>query len=157
MVSVTVSFPFRGAFHLSLTVLVHYRSERMFRLGTLDVLDSHRVSCPVILGYRIVRFQISDTRLSLSMVNFSKLFSYLQSMTRFQPHNTTRHQISDTRFRYLDLTSDVRNLTSGSLAFSLFARRYWGNHYYFLFLSLLRCFSSGGCLCYPILPYGIFR
>lgn len=33
-----------------------------------------------------------------------------------------------------------------SLGFSLFARHYSGNHCYFLFLSLLRCFSSGGWL-----------
>ena len=33
-----------------------------------------------------------------------------------------------------------------SLGSSLFARHYSGNHYYFLFLSLLRCFSSGGWL-----------
>src|SRR5438270_2651672 len=32
-VSGTVSLPFRGAFHLSLTVLVHYRSPRVFSLG----------------------------------------------------------------------------------------------------------------------------
>ena len=32
-VSGTVSLPFRGAFHLSLTVLVHYRSLGVFRLG----------------------------------------------------------------------------------------------------------------------------
>lgn len=36
-----------------------------------------------------------------------------------------------------------------SLGFSLFARHYSGNHCYFLFLSLLRCFSSGGWL-----PFG---
>ena len=34
----------------------------------------------------------------------------------------------------------------GSLGFSLFARHYSGNHYYFLFLLLLRCFSSEGWL-----------
>ncbi len=33
MVSGTISLPFRGAFHLSLTVLVHYRSSRVFSLG----------------------------------------------------------------------------------------------------------------------------
>ena len=33
MVSGSVSFPSRGAFHLSLTVLVHYRSSRVFSLG----------------------------------------------------------------------------------------------------------------------------
>ena len=32
------------------------------------------------------------------------------------------------------------------LGSSRFARHYSGNHYYFLFLSLLRCFSSGGWL-----------
>ena len=29
---------------------------------------------------------------------------------------------------------------------SLFARRYWGNRFFFLFLWVLRCFSSPGCL-----------
>ena len=33
MVSGTISLPFRGAFHLSLTVLVRYRSPRVFSLG----------------------------------------------------------------------------------------------------------------------------
>src|SRR5213080_381750 len=33
VVSGTVSLPFRGSFHLSLTVLVHYRSPRVFSLG----------------------------------------------------------------------------------------------------------------------------
>src|SRR5947209_10420475 len=33
MISGSLSFPFRGAFHLSLTVLVHYRSLNVFSLG----------------------------------------------------------------------------------------------------------------------------
>src|SRR5919206_5096181 len=33
VVSGTLSLPLRGAFHLSLTVLVHYRSPRVFSLG----------------------------------------------------------------------------------------------------------------------------
>jgi hypothetical protein len=37
------------------------------------------------------------------------------------------------------------------LGCSLFARRYWGNHFCFLFLRLLRCFSSPGWLA---LTYG---
>jgi hypothetical protein len=32
------------------------------------------------------------------------------------------------------------------LGFSLFARRYWGNRGFFLFLRVLRCFSSPACL-----------
>ena len=39
------------------------------------------------------------------------------------------------------------------LGSSLFARHYLGNHYYFLFLLLLRCFSSEGWL--P--PFGVTR
>ena len=35
-----------------------------------------------------------------------------------------------------------RRLHAGGLGSSLFARRYWGNHSYFLFLRVLRCFSS---------------
>ena len=34
------------------------------------------------------------------------------------------------------------------LGFFPFARRYLGNHYYFLFLRLLRCFSSAGWLSF---------
>src|SRR3972149_7954351 len=33
MVSGSISLPSRGSFHLSLTVLVHYRSSRVFSLG----------------------------------------------------------------------------------------------------------------------------
>ena len=33
MVSGSISLPFRGTFHLSLTILVHYRSPRVFSLG----------------------------------------------------------------------------------------------------------------------------
>ncbi len=36
------------------------------------------------------------------------------------------------------------------LSFSLFAHHYLGNHIRFLFLALLRCFSSGRSLLYPI-------
>jgi hypothetical protein len=36
------------------------------------------------------------------------------------------------------------------LGSSPFARRYLGNHFCFLFLGLLRCFSSPGALLYPM-------
>jgi hypothetical protein len=37
------------------------------------------------------------------------------------------------------------------LGSSRFARRYWGNRFFFLFLRVLRCFSSPGL---PSIPYG---
>ena len=47
-----------------------------------------------------------------------------------------------------DVSSDIavllprRRLNAGGLGSSPFARHYWGNHCYFLFLRVLRCFSS---------------
>ena len=41
-------------------------------------------------------------------------------------------------------TSPTGFLVGFGLDFSLFARCYWGNPVWFLFLPLLRCFSSGG-------------
>src|SRR5262245_37054975 len=42
-----------------------------------------------------------------------------------------------------------------SLGSFLFARHYSGNHYYFLFLSLLRCFSSGGWLSFEYHAFSV--
>src|SRR5205807_7688921 len=46
-VSVSISLPSRGAFHLSLTVLVHYRSREVFSLGQwsaqIPTLETFRV------------------------------------------------------------------------------------------------------------------
>ena len=36
------------------------------------------------------------------------------------------------------------------LGYFPFARRYWGNRFFFLFLQVLRCFSSLRCLCKPM-------
>ena len=40
--------------------------------------------------------------------------------------------------------------THSGLASSHFARRYFGNRFFFLFLRLLRCFSSPGSPCMPM-------
>ena len=71
-----------------------------------------------------VPLSISDTGLSPSMAWFSNLLSYLimdHVMTVLQPHTSRRVY---------------------GLGWFPFARRYLGNHYCFLFLGLLRCFSS---------------
>jgi hypothetical protein len=41
--------PNRGSFHLSLTVLVHYRSPRVFSLGRWTSLLPTGLACPVVL------------------------------------------------------------------------------------------------------------
>ena len=49
MVSGSISFPSRGAFHLSLTVLVHYRSPGYLALGSGLPSFPPGSSCPVVL------------------------------------------------------------------------------------------------------------
>ena len=55
---------------------------------------------------------------------------------------------------YCSPTTPVSRNTTG-LGSSLFARHYLGNHYYFLFLRVLRCFSSPGWL--PLYGYYVFN
>ena len=43
-ISCSISLPFRGSFHLSLTVLVHYRSLTVFSLGNMVFPDSYGIS-----------------------------------------------------------------------------------------------------------------
>jgi hypothetical protein len=61
--------------------------------------------------------------------------------------------LSDSTFQkiLLDVTHRMwsynpHGARSTSLGSSLFARHYWGNHYYFLFHRVLRCISSPGWL-----------
>ena len=50
----------------------------------------------------------------------------------------------------IDYTVRTPSCKHNGLGSSAFARRYWRNHFCFLFLRLLRCFSSPGSLCIPI-------
>ena len=65
----------------------------------------------------------SNTGLSPSVVSLSRLFFSQEfcNAVVLQPH-------------------PCRNMNG--LGSSPFARHYWGNHCYFLFLQVLRCFSS---------------
>src|SRR5467141_4038916 len=56
-VSVSISLPSRGAFHLSLTVLVHYRSREVFSLGQWSA------RFPTLETFRVV-LEDSDRRAS---------------------------------------------------------------------------------------------
>jgi hypothetical protein len=58
--------PHRGSFHLSLTVLVHYRSSEVFSLGRWASLLPTGLACPVVLritGRSLVRFRVQDYHL----------------------------------------------------------------------------------------------
>ena len=72
----TVSGPFhsphRGPFHLSLTVLVRYRSNRIFSLGTWTPLLPTGLACPVVLRILARGQRLSGTGLSPPAVRLSR-------------------------------------------------------------------------------------
>ena len=84
-------------------------------------------TCPALLRILLVNKFISNTGLSPSMAVLSKTFFYKFKIhiVVLQPHL-------------------CRNING--LGYFHFARHYFGNHYCFLFLWLLRCFSSPGLL-----------
>ena len=82
-------------------------------------------TCLVVLWIITIKVRISSTGLSPSSVELS----------------------SSLRLRYFSFLCYVRNpirVNSHGLASSPFARRYLGNRCFFLFLGVLRCFSSPG-------------
>ena len=87
-------------------------------------------TCPAVLRILIGRCFISSTRLSLSMVGRPMPFDYESSVPCLSPY--------------------PGNITTPGLASSAFARHYLRNLGWFLFLALLRCFSSGGSPHIPI-------
>ena len=82
-------------------------------------------SCPALLRILPLNNYLTCTGLSPSLTQLSSLFHFnvTNIMIVLQPHLC---------------------LNIIGLGFSHFARHYSGNHYCFLFLSLLRCFSSRG-------------
>jgi hypothetical protein len=67
--------PNRGSFHLSLTVLVHYRSQMSIEPWKMVLPNSHRVSrVPWYLGVRLREDIFSPTGLSPSVVSLPMVF-----------------------------------------------------------------------------------
>ena len=64
--------PHRGAFHLSLTVLLHYRSNWIFSLGTWTPLLPTGLACPVVLRILTRVHALSSTGLSPPLVLLSR-------------------------------------------------------------------------------------
>ena len=96
--------------------------------------DSHRISrVPRYSGGNSVYKRISNTGLSPSVITFSKVFHFIYFIN-----------VAVLLPRY------CRN--NNGLGLSPVARRYWGNHFCFLLLQVLRCFSS---LRLPTLRYNM--
>ena len=66
--------PNRGTFHLSLTVLVHYRSPNVFSLGEWTPQIPTGLACPVVLRYLAEDNQFSHTGLLPSLAGYPTPF-----------------------------------------------------------------------------------
>ena len=116
--------PRRGAFHLSLTVLVRYRSHASIQPCRMGPADSRRITrVPRYSGYHQAGSCFVYGIVTLCDETFQTLPLTL-AVPRRGP--TTPH---------------VRRHTHG-LGSSPVARHYWGNHCCSLLLEVLRCFSS---------------
>ena len=115
----------QGTFHLSLTVLVHYRSLSRIQPYRMVPADSNGISpVPSYSGYHYFNKTYQYWAFTIYGLIFQKiLVRFISDIVVLQP-----------------LT--CRNILG--LGYFLFARHYSGNHYCFLFLWLLRCFSSPG-------------
>ena len=138
-VSGTISLPSRGTFHLSLTVLVRYRSPgsiQAYRVVPADSQQIPRARCylgthharPHVFSYRTLTvygrpFQAT----SPNMQHLSLTPRQVDRRRRTpQPHTHNPYPVSHAH----------------GLASSAFARHYSRNHNCFLFLWVLRCFTS---------------
>ena len=130
-VSGSISLPSRGSFHRSFTVLSTIGHQVVFRLGgwAPRLPTGLLVSDGTLDTAGSVRF--STTGLSPSLVGISI---------------TVR-----LTFRIPCAVLNPDNIAIVGLASSHSARRYFGNRCFFLFLRLLRCFSSAGL---PLYGYG---
>ena len=122
-VSGSLSLPFRGAFHLSLTVLCAIGHRLVFSLGwwSTRIQTGLHVSRPT---------WDTASASSFGLRGFHPLWPDFPD--GFDGNPTLDCAVPQPRARRPGLGS------------SPFARHYWGNHCCFLFLRVLRCFSSPG-------------
>jgi len=77
--------PRRGAFHLSLTVLVRYRSTRVFSLGQWPAPLPTGLACPVVLWCLTGERSLSSTGLSPSLTRLSSALRLTPSLLTPSP------------------------------------------------------------------------
>ena len=112
--------PNRGSFHLSLTVLVRYRSSRVFSLGEWSPLLPTGLACPVVLRITAGSVWLSSTGLSPCT---ARLSSPLRLAFHFHFCGSYNPDQQADRFGLFPFRSPLLGKS-------------------FLFLRVLRCFSS---------------
>jgi hypothetical protein len=85
-ISGSLDSPHRGSFHLSLAVLVHYRSTGSIQAYEMVLADSGRIArVPPYLGTPLSQFSVSATGLSPSMARLSRRLAYKELILNAVP------------------------------------------------------------------------
>ena len=125
LVNTGFSLPSRGSFHLSLTVLCAIGHQVVFSLGGWSPLLP-------------ARFLVSCGTLDTSVLSTLRLRGFYSLWQNFPV-------LFCSSLRSLTTSTTPRSKLLG-LGYFPFARRYLGNRCFFLFLPVLRCFSSRSSL-----------
>lgn len=118
--------PARGAFQLSLTVLVRYRSQDVFRVGSRCLPHSRRISDRRYSG-------TPPDPLGLRLRGYHPLRRPIPGNFSFTEEDSTRGP---------NTTSPECFHSGFSLPCAVFGRPYSRHRFCFLFLRVLRCFNS---------------
>jgi hypothetical protein len=129
-----------GSFHLSLAVLFHYRSPKVFSLRDWTPLCPAGLACPAVLKLSTGTFRFSGTGLSPSPVGLPSAFP-LNGLFPLGP-------CSDPRQRLLPQLRNACTLTRNWFGLFPFRSPLLGK--YFLFLRVLGCFGSSRAPRLPI-------
>jgi hypothetical protein len=138
MVSGTLSLPSRGTFHHSLTVLSAIGHQEVFSLTrwSWQIHTKFHEFRATRAHAHCNRIHVSPTGLSPTPVLFPTRFDYTNTRHRPVMLNRTMHTPQHPHSNTSTLDTDKGLGSSG------FARHYYRNHCYFLFLRVLRCFTS---------------
>ena len=139
MLWLLVNIRFQVLFHSPPGVLFTFPSRYCFTIGHQVVFRLGGWSPLLPTGFHVSGGTLDSAR--YSSVSFTGLLPSLAHLPRWFYY----------RFVMLNAVLNPWDITIPGLASSRFARRYFGNLFWFLFLRLLRCFSSAG-----LPPYGYF-
>ena len=128
-----VSLSFHVLFHSPSGVLFTFPSRYCFTIGHSGIFSLTRWSSQIHTGFH-VSHATRDTTLVFKVFDY-RIFTFYDAV--FQMLHLTLFNL---------LYAVPRPYLFSSLGCSLFARRYCGNRFCFLFLWLLRCFNSPGSL-----------
>ena len=148
MVSGTISLPLRGTFHLSLTVLVHYRSPLVFSLAGWSprIRSGFHVS-----GSTQVPTRSRTTFAYGPLTLYGRTFQTVRLPARFV---TPRPPCGTAKLALQPPLRNARRLSRSRFGLSpLSLATTQGIETFFLFLRVLRCVISPGSL----LPSYVFR